>query len=137
MGGEEQAQPHGPPSAGAAQLGGEHEGRDGVDCSALGSPRVDVHCRSNIGRTALFCAALYGNAEAVRFFLADQRSEVNIVDKDGLSLLHAASGEDSAKVARLLLAEGRIYDVNQLDKRGDSPREESEDCAGAGSSSKC
>ena len=48
-----------------------------------------------IGRTALFCAAL--------------------------SLLHAASGEDSAEVARLLLAEGRIYDVNHLDKRGDSP----------------
>ena len=46
---------------------------------------------------------------------------MNIVDKDGLSLLHVASFEDSAEVARLLLADGRINDVNQLDKRGDSP----------------
>ena len=87
----------------------------------LDDPRVDVNCRSDIGRTALFCAALYGNVEAVHFLLVDQRSEVNLMDKDGMSLLHAASGEDSAEVARLLLAEGRIDDVNHLDKRGDSP----------------
>ena len=87
----------------------------------LADPRVDVNCRNNIGRTALFCAVLYGNVEAVRFLLADNRSEVNLMDKDGMSLLHAASGEDSAEIARLLLDEGRIDNVNHLDKRGDSP----------------
>ena len=86
----------------------------------MADPWVDVNCKSNIGRNALFCAALYGNVEAVRFLLTDQRSDVNNVDKDGLTLLHAASCEDSAEVARLLLAEGRINDVNHLDKEGES-----------------
>ena len=87
----------------------------------LADPRVDVNCKNNMGRNALFCAVFYGNWEAVQFLLKDQRSDVNNVDKDGMTLLHAASHEDSAEVAWLLLAEGRINDINHLDKDGESP----------------
>ena len=105
----------------------------------LAHPRIDVNCKSNIGRNALFCAALYGNVEAVRFLLTDQRSDVNNVDKDGLTLLHAASYEDSqAAVGRG--PDQRCQPVGQGGGEpadGCRPGEEREDCVRAGGPPKC
>ena len=64
-------------------------------------------------------AALGNNIELLRFFIRHPKNDKNIRDKDGQTLLHIFASQGKIAEMELLIKEG--YDINALDKFGDSP----------------